>query len=258
MTDQFAVQFKEKLASDGPLRGTFAGLGSPVGVEIAAAAGADWVLLDLEHGGGSEELVGPSVTAAGAYGVPLIVRTESGDRPRAGRALDGGASGVMIPRIAGIAEAQDALRTLRYPPDGDRGVATYNRQARFGLRPEVLASRNDEVVGVIQVETVGALRDIDEIAATDGVDVLFIGPVDLSYALGVPLEFTSPAFRHALDTVAAAAQRHGKTAGIMAPSAAAAADYLTRGFRFLSIASDASLLARTMHDAFASVRKEHR
>ncbi|WP_326836413.1 aldolase/citrate lyase family protein [Amycolatopsis rhabdoformis] len=256
MTTELALRLKEKLAGDGPLLGTFAGLGSPVAVEIAAAAGADWVLLDLEHGGGSEELVGPAVTAAAAYGVPLLVRTESGDRPRAGRALDGGASGIMIPRIADLADARAAVRILRYPPDGDRGVATYNRQARFGLRPSVLTTRNDEVVGVVQIETLGAVRDIDAIAATEGVDVLFVGPVDLSYALGVPLAFDSPEFGQALSTVADAAKRHGKTAGIMASSAAVAARHLARGFRFVSVASDASLLARTLYDAFASIRDD--
>ena len=87
--------------------GTFLGMGAPMAAEIAAVGGADWVLLDLEHGGGSEDLIGPTVVAGMAYGIPTLVRVESPDRIRIGRALDAGASGVMVPRIETVEQVLD-------------------------------------------------------------------------------------------------------------------------------------------------------
>jgi 2-dehydro-3-deoxyglucarate aldolase/4-hydroxy-2-oxoheptanedioate aldolase len=247
--------FKTRLTSGEVTIGTFAGLGSPVAIEVAAAAGADWIILDLEHGAGGEDRLSAAVTAAAAYGVPLIVRIETGTRIRAGRALDQGAAGVMVPRVEGSEDAEAVVRSMRYPADGERGVATYNRQCRFGLSPEVLLERNAQVVGILQVETLGALDQIDAIAKIDGVDVLFVGPVDLSYALGVPLDFSAPQFQDALDTVVNAAKRHGITAGVMAIDGRTAAAYADRGFRFLCVGSDASVLARTFHDQFDEARR---
>ena len=107
-----------------PTLGTFIGSASAVAAEVCAAAGVDWVLLDLEHGAGGEEQVRDVVPAAGSYGVPTVVRVESGARIRMGRVLDSGAAGIMLPRMNTVDEVSVAVRHLRYPPAGDRGVAT--------------------------------------------------------------------------------------------------------------------------------------
>ena len=112
--------------------GTFLGMGSPMATEIAAVSGADWVLLDLEHGGAGEDLIGPTVVAGMAYAIPTLVRVESMERIRIGRALDAGASGVMIPRIETPEQVVAVVKHMSYPPFGDRGVATYNRSAKCG------------------------------------------------------------------------------------------------------------------------------
>jgi 4-hydroxy-2-oxoheptanedioate aldolase len=104
--------------------GTFIGSASPLAAEVCAAAGVDWVLLDLEHGAGGEEQVRDVVPAAGSYGVPTVVRVESAARIRMGRVLDSGAAGIMLPRLDTVDEVAGAVRHLRYPPAGDRGVAT--------------------------------------------------------------------------------------------------------------------------------------
>ena len=242
-------ELKRRVLTGETLYGTFAGLGSPIAVEAVAAAGLDWVLLDLEHGGGGEDFLGAGVLAARSRDTPVIARIEAVDRIRAGRALDLGVEGIMFPRVTGADHARLAVSYLHYPTQGVRGVATYNRQGSFGLDPGILRSQSDTVLGLIQIETAESLADIDSIAAVDGVDVLFIGPVDLSYALGVPLEFDTPVFQDALDQVVAAADRAGKCPGIMASTPRLAADYARRGFRFISLASDASLLATTMRAA---------
>jgi 2-dehydro-3-deoxyglucarate aldolase/4-hydroxy-2-oxoheptanedioate aldolase len=247
---------RDRLRSGVPQVGTFAGLGAPGAVEVCAVAGADWVLLDLEHGAGTEAAVRDGVLAAEAYGVPALVRVESLDRLRIGRCLDLGAAGVMVPRVDSAAQAAELVRYLNYPPEGDRGVAGYNRQGGFGLRPEVLRQRNGQLAGIVQIETRGGLDAVADIAAVPGVDVLFIGPVDLSYALGAPLNFGSAAFQGALDAVLKAAHDNGITAGIMAGTAEIAAAHVRRGFGFVSVASDASVLAAALHAAFTHAKSE--
>ncbi len=229
--------------------GTFVGTASAVTAEVCAAAGFDWLLLDLEHGAGGEEQVRDVVPAAGAYGVPTVVRVESAERIRMGRVLDGGAAGLMLPRMDGAAQVAEAIRHLRYPPAGDRGVATYNRACRFGLDPGALDRADDEVLVVVQIESAAAVAAVDEIAAVDGVDVLFIGPRDLSHDLGVPGDVTAPAFADAVRQVLAAAKRHGRAAGLLVNDGAAAAARLEQGFSFVAIGSDSTLLA-------AAIRRE--
>jgi 2-dehydro-3-deoxyglucarate aldolase/4-hydroxy-2-oxoheptanedioate aldolase len=163
--------------------------------------------------------------------------------------LDAGAAGVMLPRISSAAEAAEARRHQLYPPQGDRGVASYNRAARWTLDTAALDRSNEQTVGIVQIETLGAVEQLDEIAATDGADVLFVGPQDLSYALGVPRRFDDEGFQRVLDRVVEACRRHGKTAGILANDRAGAERYLERGFGFLAVGSDATLLAATVRDA---------
>src|ERR1700753_3867609 len=167
-----------------PTLGTFIGGASPVAAEVCAAAAVDWVLLDLERGAGGEEQVGDVVPAAGSYGVPTVVRVESAARIRVGRVLDNGAAGVMLPRLDTADAVAEAVRHLRYPPAGDRGVATYNRACRFGLDAGGLDRAHSAVLGVVQIESAAAVADAGAIAALDGVDVLFIGPRGLSRDLG--------------------------------------------------------------------------
>ena len=240
---------RERILGGEPTVGTFLGLGSVTAAEVCASAGLDWVLVDLEHGGGGEHQVGAICAAAGAYGAATLVRVEQPERIRIGRVLDAGAAGVMLPRISSAAEAAAALQHRLHPPEGDRGVATYNRAARWGGEVAALDRANDRAVGIVQIETAAAMDDLDAIAATPGADVLFVGPQDLSYALGVPRRFDDPAFQAALDRVVAACRAHGTVAGILAADRAGAEAYRARGFGFIAIGSDATLLAATVRAA---------
>jgi 4-hydroxy-2-oxoheptanedioate aldolase len=226
-----------------PTLGTFIGTASPLAAEVCAAAGVDWVLLDLEHGAGGEEQIRDVVPAAGSYGVPTVVRVESAARIRMGRVLDSGAAGIMLPRLNAVDEVGEAIRHLYYPPAGDRGVATYNRACRFGLDPGALDRANAEVLGVVQIESAAAVAVADQIAALDGVDVLFVGPRDLSHDLDVPGDLTAPAFIEATDQVLTACRRHGKAPGLLVSDGTAAARRLEQGWSFVGIGSDATLLA---------------
>jgi 4-hydroxy-2-oxoheptanedioate aldolase len=236
-------RLRARLAAGEATVGTFVGAASPVTAEACAAAGVDWLVLDLEHGAGGEEQVRDVVPAAGAYGVPTVVRVESAARIRIGRVLDLGAAGVMLPRMDTAAEVAAAVRHLRYPPHGDRGVATYNRACRFGLDPGALARAGQEVLGVVQVESAAAVAQVEQIAAIDGVDVLFVGPQDLSHGLGVPGDLKAPAYLAAVERVRAAAGRHGKASGLLVRDGATAAARQAEGWTFVAIGSDTTLLA---------------
>jgi 2-dehydro-3-deoxyglucarate aldolase/4-hydroxy-2-oxoheptanedioate aldolase len=234
--------------------GTFLGTASAITAEVCAATGFDWLLLDLEHGAGGEEQVRDVVPAAGAYGVPTVVRVETDARIRMGRVLDNGAAGIMLPRIESAGQVTEALAHLRFPPRGDRGVATYNRACRFGLDPGALDRADEEILVIAQIESAAAVAAVDEIAAVDGVDVLFIGPRDLSHDLGVPGDTTAPAFVEALDTVLAACRRHGKAGGLLVNDGAAAAHRLAQGWACVAIGSDSTLLAAAARSAISTAR----
>ena len=249
MSNRFALDggaLKARLAKGEVTFGTFIGSASPITAEVCAAAGFDWVLLDLEHGAGGEEQARDVIPAVAAYGVPTVVRVESNERIRAGRLLDLGAAGVMFPRIDGPEPAGEAVRHLRYPPAGHRGVATYNRMCQYGLDPAALDRSDDEVLGIIQIESVPALESVEDIAGLDGVDVLFVGPRDLSHALNVPGDTEAPIYVAALERVLAAAKSHGKAAGLLVPDGAAAARLSSEGWQFLAIGSDTTLLANAV------------
>jgi 4-hydroxy-2-oxoheptanedioate aldolase len=237
--------------------GTFIGTASPVVAEVCAAAGFDWLLLDLEHGSGGEEQVRATVPAAAAYGVPTLVRVESHARIRAGRVLDAGAAGVMFPRLDTAEQARTAVTHLHYPPRGVRGVATYNRACRFGLDLGALERADDQILCMVQIESARAVEAAEEIAAVDGVDVLFVGPRDLSHDLGVPGQVTAPAFLEALEKVRLAAARHGKACGLLVPDGAAAEARIAEGWTFITIGSDSTLLATNAMAQLTRARTHH-
>ncbi|GAB3053097.1 4-hydroxy-2-oxoheptanedioate aldolase [Intrasporangium mesophilum] len=235
--------------------GTFVGAASAVIAEVCAAAGFDWLLLDLEHGAGGEEQVRDVVPVAGAYGVPTVVRVETDSRIRIGRVLDSGAAGIMLPRMDSALQVSRALTHLRFPPLGDRGVATYNRACRFGLDPGALDRADEQILVIVQIESAAAVEAADEIAALDGVDVLFIGPRDLSHDLGVPGDTTAVVFTEALETVLAAGKRHGKACGLLVSDGVAAAQRLEQGWTFVAIGSDSTLLAAASRTALTRARQ---
>ncbi len=246
--------FRDRVRARLPLLGTFLNLGSPLAAEACALAGFDWLLVDLEHGGRGEDGAIGQLLAGAAHDVPVLVRVESASRIRSGRALDAGASGVMFPRLDTVQDVEAAIRHLEYPPDGDRGVATYNRSCGFGLFPDRLETARDRIVAIVQIESVAAVEAVEEIACIPGVDVLFVGPRDLTHALGVPGRLDDPGFGAALTRVSRAAESAGIAAGILAGTAEAAARYAGDGFTFLGVGSNSTTLASAAQRTVVSFR----
>ena len=235
--------------------GTLASAGSAITAEVLARAGFDWLIVDLEHGAGTEaELLG-QLHAIGDRAT-AIVRPQSTERLRVGRALDYGAAGLMIPRLETVAEVREALSYLRYPPDGVRGLALTTRGAGLGeVSHADVKTLNGSIVGVFQVESPLAVENAPAIAALDGVDVLFVGPTDLSHSMGIPGQFDDPGFVEALRAVTAATEASGKAAGILLRSAADLPRYIELGFRFIGIGSDLNFVLDGARGVVAAVRE---
>jgi 2-keto-3-deoxy-L-rhamnonate aldolase RhmA len=239
------TDLKTRIRSGETLIGAFADLGSPLSVELLGRAGFDWTVIDLEHGAATEADLLALLYAAGATSMTPVVRVQSAERLRVGRALDLGAAGIMLPQLQSAAEVRDAVRYLRYPPVGQRGVALRTRGADMGSLGHADVARvvNDRVVGVVQIEAAATVAEADEIASLDEVDVLFVGPADLSHNLGIPGRFDEPTYLDALRTVVAACQAHGKAAGILIYDASALDPLLELGFRFIGLGSEGSFVS---------------
>lgn len=234
------MSLRARLAA-GPVLGTFAGVNAASAVETLGWAGFDAVCLDAEHGALGIADIENLVRAADATATPALVRVpELG--PAIGRVLDAGAQGVVVPRVETAEQAAEAVRRVRYPPVGARGAGPGRATRYGGAIAEYLARANDEVLLVVQVETATGVRNAFDIAATPGVDVVFVGPGDLSVSLATAPG--SDAHRAAIDAILGAADRAGATTGIFAADPAAVADHAARGVRFFLLAADVVFLAQ--------------
>ena len=234
---------RERLLGGEVLLGTWLNLGSPYSAEIAGLAGFDWVLIDREHGAGDERDTAHQILAAQCGGAASIVRVSGIDAAEIKRTLDWGPAGVMAPSIDSADQAAQLLHAVRLPPLGGRGAASSTRASGYGFGyQEYLREANTRLVTMVQIESKAAVVDAGAIAATDGADVLFVGPTDLSISMGVT--DSSSQFSTALERVAAAARGAGKAAGILARTKEQAARYRQLGFTVIAIESDRGLLAK--------------
>ena len=246
---------RRRILAGEPTIGAFINLGSLTSTELTARAGFDWVIVDLEHGMGSEADIHAQLLAVQGTPTAALVRVASAERLRVGRALDLGADGLMIPRLETAAEVAGTLSWMRYPPAGIRGAALLTRGAGYGEAAHAdLHQRNERLTGVFQVESPAAVDAAADLAAMDGVDVLFVGPTDLSHAMGIPGRFDEPAFTAALDRVVAACREHGKSAGILLRGPDEVPATLAQGFTFIGVGSDSSFVVAGARRAVAESR----
>lgn len=239
------------------LGGTFLNLGSSLTAEIAGNAGFDWVLIDLEHGAGDRtELLLQLQAIESTPAVPLV-RIPTNDPVVFKRVLDLGASGIMVPYVQTADEGRKAVAAMRYPPDGVRGVAVMNRACGFGPGfEEYFTTAGSKLLTILQIETPLAIDNIDAIAAVEGADVLFIGPMDLSVGFGIVGQWDHPKMRAAREKLVNACKKHGKIAGMIAGNEDQIAQSIMEGFTFVSCSSDSSLVVKGMSTIAATFRKQ--
>jgi 2-keto-3-deoxy-L-rhamnonate aldolase RhmA len=221
---------------------------------LAAGAGAQFVIYDAEHTGWGWETLGRLV--ATTRGAEPYIRIPGTERSAVSRALDVGARGIMVPMVESAEQAATIVSWATYPPNGVRGAA-------FGLAHDGYAREdndtfmrwaNEERAILAQIETVRGLAAVEEIAAVDGVDVLWVGHYDLTNSMGIPGKFDHPDYLAALDQVATAARNHGKYAGFMAGSPAEAALLVERGFSILAYGGDLWVYQDALREGIAKVQ----
>jgi 2-keto-3-deoxy-L-rhamnonate aldolase RhmA len=249
------TSIKERLAAGETLFGSFLALGSPLAAEGLAHAGFDWLLVDLEHGGGHEAQALAQFIGVQNAGVHALARVESDARSRAGRLLDLGVEGLMCPQIGSAAQAEAWAQALHYPPRGNRGVALFNRGATYGADPDAIENARRTTLGIAQIESREAVADVEAIAAVDGIDVLFVGPSDLTTSMGKFRQFGDPEYRDAVARTVQAAEANGKTAGIFFGTAEPVAQALEDGFRMIGIGADATHMMAGAAAALATFKQ---
>jgi len=248
---------KQRLRNGEVLIGTFLSLGNSLTTEIIAQAGFDWVLIDLEHGIGSEQDVLHQLQAIEHTNVEAIVRVESYQRQRIHRVLDLGAHGIMCPRIDNAEEAEQVIKALHYPTKGIRGVAKMVRATGFGANfNQYNHDLADNLLGIIQVETTESLNNLDGIANIAGVDVLFIGPADLSMALGIFGQLDHPIFINAVKDIITAATKANKAIGILLFDPQDFKKYYDQGVRFFACGTDTLFLSNGAKEVAADLLKQ--
>ena len=251
--------YREKLLRGEPSVGCFMEIGSATAAECLALAGFDYIIIDTEHGPFHPQTALEYIRSAKLYGTTPLVRVQEISRPAVLKALDAGAMGLIIPSLSSVAEAEAVVRFGKYPPLGERGVAAsggtafwQEDYAQHGLAHYFEVS-NRETMLIPQCETAGCLEKLEEIVALPGVDGIFVGPFDLSTAMGIPGEFDRPEFKDALRHIAGVCRAAGKPTLIFAGSVAAAREDLAMGYDSIAYSMDASLLIEARRAAVRDI-----
>lgn len=253
---------KEKLEKNMKPIGTFFELGSPSVVEALGRTGLDFIILDNEHGPFEAESSRDFARAAENVGLTALARVREVSRPAVLKLLDVGIQGLIVPDVHTVDQVQQIVAYAKYFPVGKRGFCP-SRKDGWGFDtmaqqsvPEQMAYWNEQTLVIPQCETVGALEQIEEIAALEGVDGIFIGPFDLSISMGIPGQFDHPDFLAALERVQKACKDAGKFCMIFAGSPAAVAERFRQGYDAVAYSLDATVLAKAFQTDVAEIKKQ--
>lgn len=250
---------KTRLAAGHPAFGTMAfEFFTPSLAQIVKAAGADFILYDMEHSGVSVETMKAQFASCRGIGLPAFARVPATQYHFIARMLDVGALGIMVPMVETREQAELIVSCTRYPPVGRRGAA-------FGVAPhddflpgsvtDKIAAANERTLVICLVETAVGIENVDAIAAVPGVDVVWLGHFDLTNFLGIPAQFDHPRYLKAVDDLVAACKRHGKTPGFMAADDAWAEDYRAKGFRAIAYSIDVLLMQSALAKGLSALRE---
>ncbi len=237
-------RLKRELLAGRPQIGLWSSLASHISVEVTAGAGFDWLLLDTEHSPNELPMLHTQLAAMERGTASAVVRPAWNDTVLIKRMLDLGAQTLLIPMVQNADEARRAVAATRYPPAGVRGLGTMTRANDYGRVKDYLQRVHDELCVIVQIETREALSHLEEIAAVDGVDGVFIGPADLSADIGMLGQSGHPQVRALIEDSISRIVKTGKFAGILTPLEDFARRSLELGACFVAVGSDSGLLAR--------------
>lgn len=243
--------FKAALAAKRPQVGLWSTLSSPISAELIAGAGYDWLLFDTEHSPVTIPDTAALLRAAAFSESHAAVRAAWNDAVLIKQVLDIGAQTIFVPFVQSVEEAQAAVRACRYPPAGLRGVAGSTRASAYGRRKTYPHDANDQIAIVLQVETKEAFDQLEDIAAVDGVDGIFIGPSDLSASFGYLGNPQAEEMQANLKSATERLSAVGMASGILATTSVEANRYLSWGYTFVAAGVDTALLTKAV-DAMRS------
>ena len=220
--------------------GTWISIGTPVITELACSFNFDWLLLDLEHGCLTESEVLPNLQAMRHSNAAAIVRVPTAEPSLIARMLDRGAHGIMVPHVTSAEAAREIVAATRYAPQGQRGYSRTVRAYDYGLKPPEENSPHHVIMA--QIENHAGIEAAEEIASIDGIDVLFVGPADLTHDLSA--RGMAALYQEGLSRVSTAAQKHGKKAGILVRDIKDIPNLKATGYSILAVDSDLGLLRK--------------
>lgn len=250
-------QVKQAIQAGQISLGTFIFEFSTTGIgRIAAEAGAEFVIFDMEHTGWSVETIRMLIASSRSVDAVPVVRVPATQYHFMARVLDMGAMGVMLPMVESVEQARLIVESCKYPPLGKRGAAFTVSHDDYtgGDVPTKIREANEHTLLFAQIETAKGLDSVEQIAQVDGIDVLWIGQYDLSSSLGIPGQFDHPDFLAAVKRVVAAANAHGKVAGFMPMNVEEAKLRISQGFRCLAYGGDLWLYKKTLADGLKEIR----
>ncbi|WP_102223132.1 HpcH/HpaI aldolase family protein [Acidimangrovimonas sediminis] len=234
--------FKAAIGAGRRQIGIWTSIAEPGSVEMLAGCGYEWMLIDTEHTTTSIATAQQMLQAVAPYPVSPVVRPGWNDPVEIKRLLDAGAQSLLIPYVQNAEEARAAVAAVRYPPQGFRGMAGMTRASRWGAVDGYLAKAADEICLLVQVETAEALSHIEEIAAVEGVDGIFIGPADLSASMGYPGDQKHPEVKRTILEATARIRKAGLPPGILSTDQEFLREAETAGAQFIAIGIDTEML----------------
>ena len=248
-------KFRETLATR-PVLGPFSKTTDPAFAELLARSGFDYVIIDLEHGPSSVQNAQNLIRAVELGGALPIVRTAEGAEWEIGAVLDGGAGGVQVPHVSTAAAAREMVERSKFSPLGERGMCRYVRAADYSMQDKSeYLERANEAILIVQVEGKQGLDNLDEIVGVQGVDIVFIGPYDLSQSLGVPGQVDHPSVTAAVQAAVDAGKKHGTVVGTFVDTIEGGRAWADRGVGYISYAVDTGILAHACQSAVTAFRK---
>ena len=223
---------------------------------ILKEAGCDYAFFDMEHSGNSFETLARTLRYFEAAGLPSMVRVPSDSYDHIARALDCGADGIVIPMVGSAEQARAIVEKMKYTPKGQRGVALALANDRYKMGPvdAALADANARTKLICLIETVDGIENVDEIAAVDGVDVLWVGHFDLTCSMGIPARFDDPDYVKALEKVRKAGQRHGKRLGRMVADVGSGVALAAEGWDMIAYHGDVWLYQQAIRQGLDGIR----
>jgi 2-dehydro-3-deoxyglucarate aldolase/4-hydroxy-2-oxoheptanedioate aldolase len=247
-------RFKQSLSGEVAPVGTWLMSAAPAAAEALGCAGLDFLVVDTEHVPLDTAQTIDILRAIAGTPASAVTRVPWNDMVMVKRALDAGAQTIMFPFVQSADEARRAVSYTRYPPQGVRGVAAMHRGSRYATVPDYLRRANDEVCVVVQLETPAALDALPDIAAVEGVDSLFVGPGDLSAAMGRLGDIAHADVQAALERAARECRRLRKPCGIVGPNPEMVRRFLDYGYSWVAVGSDMSLMLGRAQEWVGQVR----